>query len=184
MLTSPSTINVLVISDVSSAWDTVSQYDSNFCHTTQCKKSAASTEGSHQPIKKWAVSCGLNIRVEQRKEGQVDEEISHELRLDQAKKKPFNKMSPYVSFQLHGKKYFWVDTHFVPGEGVVKDECVEARVPCFHLSLNCLFMGIAASQRNQNLRAEQKHRPITNLSCGQILSPNMFLQNMIIITKS
>lgn len=43
-----------------------------------------------------------------------------------------------------------------PGEGVVEDERVEAGVADFQLALDCLFMGIAASQRNEDLRGEQK----------------------------
>lgn len=43
-----------------------------------------------------------------------------------------------------------------PWEGVVEDERVEARVADFQLALDCLFMGIAASQRNEDLRGEQK----------------------------
>lgn len=46
---------------------------------------------------------------------------------------------------------------FVPWEWVVKDECVEAWVTDFQLALNCLFMGIAAGQWNQDLRTEQGH---------------------------
>lgn len=43
-----------------------------------------------------------------------------------------------------------------PREGVVEDERVEAGVSDFQLALDRLFMGIAASQRNEDLRGEQK----------------------------
>ncbi len=51
----------------------------------------------------------------------------------------------------------------LPWEGIVKDECVEAGVSDFKLSLNRLFVGIAASQRNEDLR-EEEHRPEVTLN--------------------
>lgn len=45
-----------------------------------------------------------------------------------------------------------------PGERVVKDECVFSGIPDFQFPLDSLFVGVTASQRDQDLwRAKDRH---------------------------